>query len=338
MKINAAFQLLSFLLSTAVYSQTDSLKFRHYNNQVTVYSLTGFNASNVAIKQKFGDQKRQRFLFNPPLLLGFGVAYKGIDLSLTRRLPNHLMSSSRYGKSDYFDFKFKFSLARIHWAFRAQKYSSFALLNHQFPDAELQAPHLFLTDFSTFSLNLDARYFFKKEFSYKAAMGFSGEYLSDFFTPYIYGYTGGSNVKHRGNTLLPAYLQDPAASISLSEKVGCFEFGAIPGAAFVKRHNNLQGMLLLGWGPLIQTKWHAGGPSSRAFFGLSSRTDLQLSLGYHKSSWFVQVISEFQFRRINFRQMNVQQYYYDLRIFFGYLIQVKKQPKVITDLEGKGYL
>jgi len=334
----AAIPLLFLFLLSAGHAQTDSVKHRHYNDHFTVYSLTGYNATNVAINPIFGDLGRQRYLFNPPLLLGFGVAYKGLDLGITRRLPYHLMSKEKHGKSDYFDLKLKFALARVHLAFRAQKYSGFSLLNHQFTNPELQAPHLFLDDFSTFSLNLDARYFFKKEFSYKAALGFSGEYLRDFFTPYLYGYTGGSNVKHQGNALLPIYLQDAGASITMSNRVGCFEFGAIPGGAFVKRHNNIQGTMLLGWGPLIQTKWHGGGPNSRAFFGLSSRTDLQGSIGYHKEDWFVQLMSEFQFRRINFRQMRVQQYYYDLRIFFGYLIRVKKHPKVITDLEEKGFL
>jgi hypothetical protein len=338
MKAKTLVQLFSIFLLQTGYAQADSSSYKHYTDQITVYSLTGYNATNVAISPKFSELGRQRYLFNPPLLLGFGVAYKGIDLGITRRLPHHLMSTSKYGKSDYFDLKLKFSLARVHIAFRAQKYSGFSLLNHQYTAADLQSPHLFLGDFSTFSLNFDARYFFKKDFSYKAAMGFSGKYLSDFFTPYIYGYTGGSNVKHQKNPLLPAYLQDPTTSISASNRVGCVEFGVIPGGAFVKRHNNIQGMMLLGWGPLIQTKWHAGASNSRAFFGLSSRTDLQWSLGYHKEQWFVQLISEFQFRRINFNQMKVQQYYYDMRIFFGYLIRVKKHPKVITDLEDKGFL
>ena len=116
MKKNVLILCLLALQYSGMFAQTDSLKYRHFNDQVTVYTLTGFNASNVAIKQKFGDQERQRYLFIPPLLLGFGIAYKGIDLSFTRRLPNHLMNTSKFGKSDYFDFKFKFSLARIHMA------------------------------------------------------------------------------------------------------------------------------------------------------------------------------------------------------------------------------
>lgn len=321
-----------------VIAQKDSVIYKHYNDFITVYSLTGYNATNVSINPRFGDIDRQRYFFNPPLLFGLGVTYKGLDIGFTRRLPVHLINSSRFGKSDYFDFKFKFSVRRLHLAFRAQKYSGFALLNHKYPDEDLPKPHLLMTDMSTFSLNMDARYFFKKDFSYKAALGFSGEYLSDFFTPYIYTYSGGSNVKNRKNPLLPDYAQDLSASISNSSRFGCFEFGAIPGIAYVKRHRNVQGMILMGWGPLIQTKWHGNSENTRVFFGLSSRTDLQWSVGYHKDRWFFQLMSELQFRRMNFRQMNVQQYYYDLRLFFGYLIQVKKHPKIVMDLEDKGLL
>lgn len=325
------------LLSQLVFSQQDSLKYLHYNNKVTLYALSGYNATNVSLNPRFGDLARQRYMFNPPLLLGFGIVYKGFDLGITRRLPYHLMNTEKYGKSDYFDFKLKYSISRIHLAFRAQKYTGFALLNQQYDDLPNQA-HLPLEDFSAFSLNLDARYFFKKDFSYKAALGFSGEYLEDVLTPYLYGYTGGSNIKNRNGALLPVYAQDSIASISFSERMGCVEFGAIPGVAMVKRHNNIQATVLLGWGPLIQTKWHAGGISSRAFFGLSSRTDLQWSVGYHKEKWFVQLISEVQFRRMNFKQIRAQQYYYDLRLFYGYLIGVKKHPKVVEDMEKKGWL
>jgi hypothetical protein len=323
---------------TYVRAQKDSVHFRHYNDFITVYALTGYNATNVSLNPRFGDIDRQRYFFNPPLLFGLGAAYKGLDVGFTRRLPVHLLNSSRFGRSDYFDFKFKFSLKGLHLALRAQKYSGFALLNHKYQEDDLPKPHLFMKDMSTFSVNMDARYFFKKDFSYKAALGFSGEYLRDFFTPYIYAYSGGSNIKNRKKPLLPNYAQDLSASISKSSRFGCFEFGAIPGVAYVKRHRNVQAMILLGWGPLIQTKLHGNSENARVFFGLNSRTDLQWSLGYHKDLWFVQLMSEFQFRRINFMQMNVQQYYYDLRLIFGYLIQVKKHPKVVLDLEEKGLL
>ncbi len=336
----AKFVSLLFLFSSTALlcAQQDSVKYRHYNNKITIYSLTGYNATNVSLNPKYGDYERQRYMLNPPLLLGFGLVYKGIDVGITRRLPYHLMNTSKYGKSDYFDFKFKYSISRLHLAFRAQRYQGFALLNHQYGDSISPLPHFPLDNFSTFSLNIDARYFFKKDFSYKAALGFSGEYLEDYITPYIYGYTGGSNIKNAKDALLPAYAQDPIASISYSQRMGCFEFGAIPGVALVKRHKDIQGTILLGWGPLIQTKWHAGGTSARAFFGFSSRTDLQWSLGYHQTKWFVQLISEVQFRRMNFRQIRAQQYYYDLRIFFGYLIGVKNDPKIVKDMENKGWL
>lgn len=338
MKFRILYCALFFcLLCQTAFGQQDTTLFRLYKDKLTVYSLTGYNATNVAINPKFSDFERQRYMLNPPLLFGMGVAYKGIDLGFSRRLSVNLMNSTKYGKSDYSDFKLKFSISRIHIAVRAQKYTGFSLLNHEYDEQNLPKPHLFIEDFSTFSLNLDARYFFKENFNYSSALGFSGEYLRDFISPYIYTYTGGSNVKNETRPLLADYVIDESATISNSNKVGCIEFGAIPGFAVVKRYNNIQATMLLGWGPLIQTKWHTV-EKTRAFFGLSSRTDLQWSVGYHKEKWFVQLISEFQFRRMNFRQMNVQQYYYDLRVFFGYLIPVKKHPKVILDLESRGLL
>lgn len=330
--------ILSTLIFTSPESPADSAKYVHYKDKITVYTLTGFNATNVIIKPKYLDFGRERYFLNPPLLLGFGVSYKGIDLGFTRRLGTHLVSENKFGKSDYFDFKLKFPIKRIFFAFRAQYYRSFALLNHDYPSNEVPTKHLVIPDFSTLSINLDARYFLKKDFSYRAALGFSGHYNEDFFTPYVFSYFGASAVGRDSATLLPSYAVNEIADVSKSKLVGCFEFGAIPGIAYVKRYDKWQGTLLMGWGPLFQTKWYETAEQNRAFFGLNTRTDLQLSFGYHQERWFLQFISEFQFRRINFRQMSVQQYYYDIRLFFGYLIKVKKHPKFILKLEEKGIL
>jgi len=330
--------ILSVLFLNGSVSPADSLPYVHYKDNITVYSITGFNATNVSIKPKYLDFGRERYFLNPPLLLGFGVSYKGIDLGITRRMGAHLVSENKFGKSDYFDFKFRFPIKRIYFAFRAQHYREFSLLNHDYPEEVAPNKHLVLPDFSTLSINLDARYFLKKDFSYRAAMGFSGHYNEDFFTPYVYSYFGVSAVARDSMTLLPTYAVNEIADVSKSNSVGCFEFGAIPGVAYVKRYEKWQGALLLGWGPLVQIKWYETQDQSRPFFGLSSRTDLQMSFGYHQERWFLQVMSEFQFRRINFPQMSVQQYYYDLRIFFGYLIKVKKHPKIVLRLEEKGVL
>ena len=332
------FSLSTILTNDGLAVGKDSNAYRKFNDFVTVYALSGYNATNFSISPRFNDLSRQRYLFNPPLLFGFGVAYKGLDLGLTRRLPNHLLNTDKYGKSDYTDFKFKASIQRFHLALRFQKYTGFTLLNYQSSNPQAINQHLIYEDLSTFSLNMDTRFFLKKDFQYGAAQGFSGEYLSDVWTPYVYGYFGGSNVKNKGSALLPNSMQNDQVSISQISGIGCLEFGAIPGAAFVKRLQNFQTMLLLGWGPLIQTKWHRDNQNARTFFGFSSRTDLQLSLGYHQERWFLQIMSEFQFRRVNFTQMNIQQYYYDLRLFFGYLIPVKKHPKIVLDLEERGFL
>jgi hypothetical protein len=316
-------------------TQFDSTAYRLYKDEVTVYSMTGYNATNFALSPQFGSFKRQRFVLNPPLLLGFGAAYKGVDLLLSFRTPYLLYPASDYGKSDYFDFKLKVPYKKIQWALRIQQYHGFSLVSGQ---EEWTSVPIIYPDLTTFSINLDARYFFREAFNYSAALGFSGEYLSDFLTPYIYAYSGGSRLKNREGTLLPETLHDPAFSISLMDRLGCVELGASPGLAGVKRHQAWQGLMLLGFGPLMQVKWYETPQNQRGFFGLSSRTDLLLSVGYHKSRWFLQVMTEFQFRRINFNQIKTQQYYYDFRIYAGYLIGVKKHPKFVVKLEEMGIL
>lgn len=311
-----------------------------YKDNITFYTLSGYNSTNIAFKPKFSELNKINYTFNPPLLLGFGASYKGIDLGITRRIGAHLLNSKKFGKSDYFDFKLRFPIKRIHFAIRFQLYEKFSLKNQQYAPEIVLDKNLFLPNFSALSINIDARYFIKKDFNYSAALGFSGHYNVDFFTPYLYSYAGASGIAHRSNLqgLFPGYAVDSGVDISQSDLVSCLEIGALPGIAFVKKHQQWQGLLLLGWGPLIQSRSYQSENNNRSFFGFTSRADLQISIGYHGERWFTQIMSEFQFRRMNFTQVKVQQYYYNLRLYFGYLLRVKKHPKIILKLEEKGII
>lgn len=332
------------LFCSLLFVPTDSLKnnapYSLYKDNITLYAVSGYNSTNIAFKPKFNHLNKINYTFNPPLLLGFGASYKGIDLGITRRIGAHLLNSTKFGKSDYFDFKLRFPIKRIHFAMRFQLYEKFSLRNQQYAPDMVEDKNLFLPDFSALSINIDARYFIKKDFNYRAALGFSGHYNTDFFTPYLYSYIGASGISHRSDLqgLLPSYAVDSGVDISQSDLVSCVEIGALPGIALVKKHQQWQGLMLLGWGPLIQSKSYQSINNNRSFFGFTSRADLQISIGYHSERWFAQVMSEFQFRRMNFTQLKVQQYYYDLRLYFGYLLRVKKHPKAILKLEEKGIL
>jgi hypothetical protein len=329
----------SLLLITPDSLQNDE-PYTLYKDNITFYTLSGYNSTNIALKPNFNDLGKINYTFNPPLLLGLGFAYKGIDLGITRRIGVHLLNTNKFGKSDYFDFKLRFPIKRIHFAIRLQIYEKFSLRNQQYAPEITEEKNLYLSDFSAFSVNIDARFFFKKEFNYRAALGFSGHYNTDFVTPYIYSYIGGSGISHKSEQqgLLPAYAAVPNIDVSRSDLMSCAEMGALPGIAIVKKHQQWQGLLLLGWGPLLQSKSYQTDNKNRSFFGFTTRADLQISIGYHTEHWFAQVMSEFQFRRMNFTQITVQQYYYDLRLYFGYLLRVKKHPKIILKLEERGIL
>jgi hypothetical protein len=305
----------------------DSLPYSYHKHRFILYGGLGYNSAHMSYNLKYDNHGKVDMVPNNPFLFQMGAAFRGVSLGLTFKLPLYALAVSDYGKTNYFDTRVKFAIKRLNFSIDLHSYQGFAYLNQQVKDTvALATKHGIHPNYTTTSLAVNMRYFFKKEMHYKSALGIQGNYNTSTWSPYLYGFVGGVAVRNGEDYLLPAFQRTDSLENSKAIGLGAFELGAIPGIAYVYRKKWFQGSAILGFGPLLQVKAYDTREVSRGFVGLNTRTDLQLSLGVQKDKWFVLLNSEFLFRRINIRNINFQEYFFYIRLVTGYRFK-EKLPK-----------
>ena len=305
-----------------------TINYELYKRRWIIDLGTGFNSTHLSYNLKYNNLGKVNMIPNTPFVLQAGVHYLGVRLGLTFKLPVNTLNVSDYGKSNYFNLNLGFAIKRVNFAFDVNYFEGFAYLNQQDADtAAIPSKHGIHPNYNTSTVGLHMRYFFKKGFNFKAMQGTVGDFKRSMLSPYIYGYLGGIGINNSRDYLLADFQRTDSIDNSNATSLSSFELGTIPGLAYVYRKNWFQGAILAGFGPLLQVKAYETPSNNRSFLGLSTRTDLMLVLGIQKTTWFLNLSGEFQFRRINIKNINFQQYYFDVRLSGGY--RFKEKPKKI---------
>lgn len=305
-----------------------SIHYNLYKRRWIIDIGTGFNSTHLSYNLKYDGHGKVNMIPNTPFVFQAGVHYLGVRLGLTFKLPVNTLNPKLYGKSNYLNLDLGFAIKRINFAVDINYFKGFAYLNQQAADTvALTEKHGIHPDYTTATVGLHVRYFFRKGFHYKAFQGKVADYKRSSLSPYIYGYLGGIGISNEKNYLLSDFQRTVSEDNSNMNRLGSFELGAIPGLAYVYKKDWFQGGILAGFGPLLQVKSYKTPDNSRGFLGLSTRTDLMLVLGVQKTKWFLNLSGEFQFRRINIKNINFQQYYFDVRLSGGYRFKEKTRKK-----------
>ena len=326
----------AFLMPHAVFSQktnspvegtvTDSSHFELYKRRWIVDLATGFNSTHLSYNLKYNNLGKVNMIPNTPFVLQTGVHYLGVRIGLTFKLPVNTLNVNEYGRSSYFNFDLAFALKRLNFAFDIKYFEGFAFLNQQQIDtAFIPSKHGIHPHYATITSGVHMRYFLKKNFNYKASLGMVGDFKKSTFSPYIYGYIGGTSISNNRDYLLADFQRTDSIDNSNMTQLGAFELGTIPGLAYVYRKNWFQGTIMAGFGPLVQVKSYQTPIHSRGFLGLNTRTDLIVVAGIQQTKWFLNLSGEFQFRRINIKNINFQEYFFDVRLCGGYRFREKER-------------
>lgn len=336
--MKSSISLLLILFSFLLYGQeADTLNYTVYKKRLIVTMESGFNNSPLEFNFGKGKVKKIKFTPNPPWILKPSISYYGVTLGLGFKLPASLLSTSKYTKTTYFDVGLNFSIkSRAFISLNFKYYKGFTLLNQGDFDTTgiLRSNNGIFENLNTTEVNINMRYFLRKQFNYKAALGILGDYKKSDWSPYIYGYLGGYGVANNQRTIFPLKLQDSINASSNARNISTIELGAIPGMAGVLRKGIFQGNLTVGIGPMFQLKSFKSAKTKRGFLGLNFRTDLQLSAGIQKNNWFVLLNGNFEYRRIKISAITFNQYFYEARLIVGYRFKVKT-PKFILKMEAK---
>lgn len=317
-----AFILVVCLLPVWLWSQKekDSLPYELYKDQLVLHTSLGLNDAPFRLKGQFNDEEVLRYRANLNTIMGLGVAYKWFALNLNFKLPGYIRDTDDYGKTNYFDLGFKFALRRWFFQVDLHGYTGFGIKNaHLINDTLPVSPRniYYNSKVQSLSLSLNGYRFENEQFKMKPAMGIVGRYTKETKSFYV-KYTVNLHGIGATNGIIPDSYIDNTASIYKSTGITAFDFGAVPGFAYIKNQNGWQYSFLAGLGGVIQAKVFNYKGNSRGFLGLAPRLDLKAQAGYNVEKWFLMFTSSFDNKSIRFNNLKYRQIYYYLRLTYGY--------------------
>jgi hypothetical protein len=188
-----------------------------------------------------------------------------------------------------------------------------------------QQPHKILPKVQSLNLMMNGWYFKNPEFQMNGLLGKRAHYTKEILTWYLKGtinYFGSAN---RNGSLVPEQIQDPQIPIQTLTQLQAFDFGVVPGVAYVNRKNNWQIGGWLGLGPVIQIKGYETPDYSKLFLGLAPRFDMRFMGGYSSDERFFFIVTDFDNKSIRYNELNYRQLYYAIKFVAGIRFGVSKK-------------
>lgn len=318
--------LLLFILCISHFlsAQTDSSFYKIFRDSWVIHTSIAINDAPFSIKGNFSGNDKLKYRSNLNLTHGIGVAYKWFALNLNYKIPGYLRNTEKYGKTKYFNLGLKFNLKHWFFSLNGYFYRGYGIrnLNNPYDSLYLSSAGYYLNNnLNTFSLDLNAYYFWEKNMNMKPAMGIVGRYYKPVHGMYIRMTASIQNISNN-DFLIPSEIVASNKSIYKSTSMGAYGIGAIPGYAYITNINGWQFGAFAGIGAIIQAKAYSypstSKISTRSFLGLAPRMDLRIQSGYNVNNWFLMLTSSFNQRHIQFDKFKFNQYYYFVKLTYGY--------------------
>lgn len=312
--------ILSFILiATYNCAQTDSSVYQLYKDRWVVHTSLSINDAPFSFKGDLVNNKLD-FRSNQNLTHGIGIAHKWFALTLNYKIPGYLRSTEKYGKTKYINLGLKFNLKHWFFSINAYLYRGYGIKNlSSVTDTNIltSAGYYLNNGLASFSTDLNAYYFFAKNMNMKPAMGIVGRYTNSVHGMYL-RMTISYQILSDSNRLIPKSLVYSNKSLYSSSSISALGTGVIPGYAYINNLDGWQFGVFAGIGAVIQAKSYSYHSITRSFLGLSPRFDLRLQGGYNVNNWFLMLTSAFNQRHIDFNNFKYNQYYYYVKLTYGY--------------------
>jgi hypothetical protein len=309
-----------------VHSQTDSSsKITDFRKKVIVYSDLGFTSAPFTISYPYTKEINQlTYKNNFKTFLGIGIAYKWFSLRIGFPILSSFRPLEKYGNTKQFNFGFDYSLFKTYYDLEFKYLEGYSIQKANRWDSS-KKPNDIQGNLVSFNLAINGWYFNDKDFKMNALIGKRAHYNREVKTWYVKGTVNLFGLTNKKNTLIPNQLIDPENSKTGLSQVQSFDFGLIPGYAYVNRINNWQFSGWFGFGPVIQSKFYSYSGNSRGFLGIAPRYDFRIMGGYSKPEYFIFLVTDFDNKSIRFSDLVVRQYFYSIKLVGGYRFGVKKK-------------
>ena len=293
-----------------------------------MYSDMGYNANPFSLRGNFGQNVNElsyKNNFSP--FLGLGFAYKWFHLRVGFPIIGNIRSASKFGQTTQYNFAYDLTYKKVWYDFEFKSTFGYALKNAAQWDTSSndQQPHKILPKVQSLNLMMNGWYFKNPEFQMNGLLGKRAHYTKEILTWYLKGtinYFGSAN---RNGSLVPEQIQDPQIPIQTLTQLQAFDFGVVPGVAYVNRKNNWQIGGWLGLGPVIQIKGYETPDYSKLFLGLAPRFDMRFMGGYSSDERFFFIVTDFDNKSIRYNELNYRQLYYAIKFVAGFRFGVSKK-------------
>lgn len=293
-----------------------------------MYSDVGYNANPFSLRGNFGQNVNElsyKNNFSP--FLGLGFAYKWFHLRVGFPIIGNIRSATKFGQTTQYNFAYDLTYKKVWYDFEFKSTFGYALKNAAQWDTSSndQQPHKILPKVQSLNLMMNGWYFKNPEFQMNGLLGKRAHYTKEILTWYLKGtinYFGSAN---RNGSLVPEQIQDPQIPIQTLTQLQAFDFGVVPGVAYVNRKNNWQIGGWLGLGPVIQIKGYETPDYSKLFLGLAPRFDMRFMGGYSSDERFFFIVTDFDNKSIRYNELNYRQLYYAIKFVAGFRFGVSKK-------------
>ena len=312
-KISSTLLLISFLGRT----QEDTIPIEDFKNKKVLYLDVGYRSAPFNIDCPIGGETSTlKYKNNFRTLLGIGFAYKWFHLRIGFPILNYVKSVEKWGESNQFSLGLNFTVKKFFFDFDFSTVQGYAIQNYRAIDSTYDKSHLSVPGIGTTNFSLNSWYFHDHGFKMSALRGIQAHYKNPVHTWYIKATVNVFGVDNNGASIVPSSLLEANNDQIQASTLSAFDFGIIPGYAYVNRVKNWQFSGWLGLGAVVQSKFYFS-EENRGFLGLAPRYDIRLLGGYSSKKFFTFVVLEFDNKSIRFSDLKYNLNSHSIKIVGG---------------------
>lgn len=312
------------------FSQSEDIPYDSYRDNIVVHTSLTYRDAPFSLKGNFGEVDKLRYKANLNLLHGIGFAYKWFAINLNYKIPSYLRNREKYGETKYFDVGFQFTLKKkLFFRIDFHDYNGYGIKKADAISDDLplsSANYLLNNEIKSWAIGINTYYLIGTDLNMKAAIGIASRYNANSHGFYI-KFTTNLHGVSSPDGLMPYDYIDSEKSVFRAKSITAFDFGAIPGYAYINNINGWQFGIFAGLGGVIQAKSFAYEEKSRSFLGLSPRIDTRMQGGYNIDKWFIMLNGSIDLKAIHFSDLKYNQFYYSLQLTYGYRFDAREKKK-----------
>ena len=320
--------LIFLFCSQVLFAQPHAIE--SFRERPIMYADLGYTANPFSLKGKFGQQVNElsdKNNFSP--FLGLGFAYKWFHLRVGFPIIGNIRSATKFGQTTQYNFAYDLTFKKVWYDFEFKSTFGYALKDANDWDSTLSAsqPHLIMPKVRSMNVMMNGWYFHNPDFQMNGLLGKRAHYTKEILTWYLKGTVNYFGSANKTGPLVPTQVQDPQITMMNLNRLQAFDFGVVPGLAYVNRKNNWQLGGWFGLGPVLQIKGFETPSYSKLLLGLAPRFDFRLMGGYSSDERFFFLVTDFDNKSIRYDAFNYRQLYYAIKFVAGYRFAAQKKEK-----------